>query len=578
MKTYGTLELRGSMWVATVPPHIAQRLKRVFGRIGRTTIGPIELKVTDEVCSELEWFMARYPLKVAPAARKVLEKRAKQYSKDQDDFDRLLTGRIDVRKFDLALPPREYQRLGADLGLRTRGLLIADDAGLGKTVTSICALAEPSTLPALIVTLAHLPQQWVEEIARFAPSLKTHILKKATPYDVRQAAAKRRKNPKQLELGEPEFPHVLIANYHKLAGWADSLAGVVKTVIFDEIQELRNVDSEKYRAAHRIASESTFRFGLSATPFYNYGGELFNVMEILRPGELGTRSEFGIEWGAGQIRDPKAFGLYLRERAMMLRRTRKDVARELPPISRLVQHCESDPEALRAVESAAMELARIILSKDSSWHARGEATREIDWRLRLATGIAKAPYVMALVRLLVESGEQVLLYGWHRQVYDIWLEGMKDLKPVMFTGSESPKQKRDARDAFIAGRSKVLIMSLRAGAGLDGLQRKCRTVVVGELDWSPGVLEQCECRIYRDQQPDPVNVYYPVAADGSDPVLSDVLGLKRGQIEGVRDPEADLIERLDPRAEAGIRQLAERYLARAGTAPAQASLQEASAP
>ena len=83
---------------------------------------------------------------------------------------------------------------------------------------------------------------------------------------------------------------------------------------------------------------------------------------------------------------------------------------------------------------------------------------------------------------------------------------------------------------FVDGDCNLLIISLRAGAGLDGLQEKCNIVVFGELDWSPSVHEQCFGRVYRDGQSLPVSAYFMIAEDGSDPIISSVLGVKRGQI------------------------------------------------
>ncbi len=185
--------------------------------------------------------------------------------------------------------------------------------------------------------------------------------------------------------------------------------------------------------------------------------------------------------------------------------------------------------------------------------------------MRKATGLAKAPYVAEFVRLLVESGEKVVLYGWHRDVYAVWLERLEGLKPVLYTGTESANQKDEAKRKFVSGETPVIIISLRSGAGLDGLQQVCRTVVFGELDWSPGVHEQCTGRIYRDGQADPVVAYYLLSEDGSDPVIADVLGVKRQQIEGVRDATDELVERLevDPHH---VRRLAEAYLQRKGVA------------
>src|SRR5690606_9105578 len=116
------------------------------------------------------------------------------------------------------------------------------------------------------------------------------------------------------------------------------------------------------------------------------------------------------------------------------------------------------------------------------------------------------------------------------------------------------------------GDSQVLIMSLRSGAGVDGLQHVCRTVVFGELDWSPGVHEQCTGRVDRDGQASPVVAYYLTADEGSDPIVVDVLGVKRQQSEGVRNPGGPLAERADI-GEDALRRLAAEFLRSKGVAP-----------
>jgi hypothetical protein len=371
------------------------------------------------------------------------------------------------------------------------------------------------------------------------------------------------------------FPDVLLINYHKLSGWADSLAGVVKHVVFDECQELRRSGSNKFAAAQAVAHACEFRMGLSATPIYNYGGEIFNVLDTLHPNKLGSRAEFLREWCGGinspyfnddtaKIKDPRAFGAYVEEEGLMIRRTRAQVRRELPAVTKIVQPIDADTAALDRVGKVAAELARVILSRNEAFRGqKWRAAEEFSNAVRQATGIAKAPFVADFVRLLVESGEQVLLYGWHREVYSIWLDRLKDLSPVLFTGSESPNQKAETVRRFSSGEAKVLCMSLRAGAGVDGLQNVCRTVVKGELDWSPGVHEQCEGRVYRDGQPDPVMVYYLVSEFGSDPTMIDVLGVKRQQIYGIRDPRASVVEQYQ-RDEDHVKRLAESYLHQRG--------------
>jgi len=564
MRTYGTMRfvLETGLWMVDTEPHVAMRIKRLLDRVSKNgTPGHLLIRATDETARDLLWISERYPMEISEGDRRRMEMSAGAFDQHVNLIQELLLGKIEPRPFTLAIPLRDYQRIAAEAFLQTKGLLLADDIGLGKTASAIAALTEPTTRPALVVTLTHLTTQWAREITKFAPGLSVHIIKKGKPYPVGAAGG--------------SFPDVLIMNYHKLAGWSSNLAGQMRTVIFDEVQELRTGwGSQKYDGARKVADAAIYRIALSATPVYNYGGEFFNVMEAIRPGALGDLEEFNREWclhrygerpSQARVRDPVSFGTYVREVGLMIRRTRAEVRRELPEVMVIPQHVDADPKALDRVSVEVAELARLILRPETEWTDRGQAARDLDWKLRQATGIGKAPYVAAFVRLLVDSGEQVLLYGWHRECYAVWMDLLKDLSPVMFTGSESPTQKDAARDAFVEGRAKVLVMSLRAGQGIDGLQAACRTVVFGELDWSPGVHNQCAGRIHRDGQKDPVSVYYLVSDSGSDPVVSDVLGIKRMQIEGLCDPTAPRVEAVTTK-DGAIKKLAADYLGRRGQA------------
>ena len=153
-----------------------------------------------------------------------------------------------------------------------------------------------------------------------------------------------------------------------------------------------------------------------------------------------------------------------------------------------LQWIDADESALNTVSDSCAELARLILSDipEAQRGSKMQASEEFSNRLRQATGIAKAPYVAEFVRLLLESGEKVVLYGWHRAVYWIWMDKLSEFKPALYTGSESVPQKEEAKRRFLSDETNLIIISLRSGAGLDGLQHACRIVVFGELDWSPG--------------------------------------------------------------------------------------------
>jgi len=86
------------------------------------------------------------------------------------------------------------------------------------------------------------------------------------------------------------------------------------------------------------------------------------------------------------------------------------------------------------------------------------------------------------------------------------------------------------------GNPKPMFMSLRSGAGLDGIQQHCSVVVIGELDWSPGVHQQFIWRVDREGQLHPVSVFFLVTEDGSDPPMMELNGLKASEASQIMDP------------------------------------------
>lgn len=576
MKTYGTITWFKGAWMIKAEPHVAILLRRTMPRLNRAA-NFIGVADTLETSRHLEWFMSRYPLDFidngdqekplsGKAAEGRLSERARQHRDGESLVEKLIKGVQPAMDFRLALPARNYQKLGGTLWLNTPGVLLAFDLGTGKTATAICGLTEARARPALVVTLTHLPGQWESEIRKFAPRLTTHILQGTRPYDITKRCG-------------GKFPDVTLTSYSKLDGWSEVLSsGIYKGLWFDEVQELRNgVDTNKGKAASMIARKATYRGALSGTPIFNMGGEIHSVIEMVRPGALGTKAEFTREWCTGdaekpgrlKIKDPKAMGAYLLDSGLMVRKTRQEVGREIPKMTRVPHHIDCDDYELKKVESKALALAEIILSKSAQ--ARGatfQASQELNNLVRQATGIGKAKFVAEFVRMIAENDERVVVFCWHRDVYNILWEMLSDdrlgdLKPSMYTGSESPKQKEEAKQRFCGGDSRVLLMSLRSGAGLDGLQHHCRIGVFAELDWSPAVTEQCEGRIARDGQPDPTLFYYLLSTGGSDPIISDLLGVKRGQSEGIRDPKGAFEHGLDAEGQ-NVRRLAQQYLLRHG--------------
>ncbi|WP_016894288.1 SNF2-related protein [Mycobacteroides abscessus] len=563
----GELSLRfGRQWHVRAEPDVMIRLKRIFPRVNPTGSGGILLKATPEIARDLEWVLERWPLKVRESHLDVLRSAADEHRRAEAIVQEVLEGRVALAPtagwLGSSLPLRDYQVQGRDLVRAAGSTLIVDELGLGKTATALSLLEDPDARPALAVTLTALPGQWLRELRKFYPDLAGLNIRTGKPH--------------ALDI-DGQMPDLVVISYSKLAKWQHHLEGIFKTVIFDEIQELRHSDSLKYAAAQTIAASAKYKTGLSATPIYNYGGEMYSIINLLKPDALGTPGEFGREWcgttyGLGpktSIQDPAALRQHLMSQGLFLRRTRADVGIELPPIEIIEQEVPSDQEVLRKLEGDAIEMARLLLEQSASPQQRWHAAGEFDWQMRQITGISKAPFVADFVKLLLESQQRVVLFGWHRAVYGIWMERLAEYGPRLYTGTESPKVKDEAVQAFIKGESRVLIMSLRSGAGLDGLQDVASTCVFGELDWSPGVHKQAIGRLGRPGQRNSTLVYFCTTNDGADPVMMETLDIKAMQADLLIEPEQG--RELEPVANNGNRiqllaqSVLDRHQSRRGT-------------
>jgi hypothetical protein len=431
-----------------------------------------------------------------------------------------------------------------------RSLYITD--GYIVTHNSVCAfamLSDPRALPAVYVTMTHLPGQVRDMLARFAPALRVHVVKIGTPYDIT-------KKPRSRKGEKLPMPDVIVISWSKLGGWAETLAKILDgkgSVIYDEAHELRHPTTARYAAARHLAAHATYKLAMTATPVFGVGSQIYHVISAIKPDALGTWEEFVREWceadGSDKpvVKDPDALGAYLRRTGLMLRRTRAEVGRELPPLQRVIQPVEYDERPLAEAMNFATNLASTVL-RYGDGITKMKAAGELDWRLRMATGLAKARAAIEFIRLLLESGERVLVGLWHREMYDLFMKGLAEWKPAMYSGSESTVQKRDSQRRFCdptaPDQTPVLLMSNRSGAGLDGIQYSgCSVVVIVELDWAWSAMLQFEGRVHRDGQPNPVMAYYLMTNSGSDPVIAEVLGLKRAQLEALNDPYAPRVEK-----------------------------------
>lgn len=545
MKTYGNLSLdreRREWQLTDLEPHVTIAFKRLFPRVP-TTATVIRLSDADDVRADLDWFMHRFPLAHAEhdALREALDRIAATIA----ERDRILLPDWTppaTMAFRPGYQPYLYQSQAAQIALRNPGLLLGDDVGLGKTISAIAACTMGAPQPAAVVVQAHLADQWAARIEEFT-TLRAHVIKGTTPYGLPPA-------------------DIYIFRYSNVAGWVSIIAkDTFKTVIFDEMQELRHGrGTNKGNACYSAARRAQLRMGLTATPIYNYGDEIFNIMDFIQPDLLGKADEFAREWCSGKIvKNPDGLGSYLRDKGYFLRRSEDDetVAQSMPPANIIDWEVDYDQAAADDEATLTRMLAQTVLT--GSFVEAGRAARELDLKMRQMTGVAKARPVAAYVRMLLKDAPRVLLAGWHREVYSIWERELAEFSPVLYTGSESAAGKGRSVEAFTTGDSRVMMISLRSGVGLDGLQHHCQDVVFGELDWSPQVHYQIIGRLRRPGQRHQVSAHYLHTNGGSDPVLLETLGIKTDQSRGITQPGKDAAERFTD--DSRIKRLAAHILA-----------------
>ena len=549
--TYGTLSYnrRSKCWTIKGEPCVTELAKRLFPGCDGRGRGVARFTAHRRIIGDLNWLMLRYPLEIRESDRKRWEEsldEAREYAfRREQALSAPETAQPPEGSFSGTLLP--FQQEGLGFMLASRRCLLADEMGLGKTVQALSFLATTAAYPAILVVPPHLIRNWQREIERFLNPdgrLRVHVIKGLTSQPLPEA-------------------DIYLIHYLLLRGWKDVLpeAGF-KTAIFDEIQELRRNGTGKYSAASLLSESCENVIGLSGTPIYNQGGEIWNVVNILDFHFLGDWESFSREWCYGynraMVAKPELLGEHLRREGLMLRRLKSDVLGELAPKRRLVQEIDWDDQVYRELMKPVADQLKILRATDDP-SKRAIIEDAICQQQRQATGVAKAPFVAAFVRALLDGGEKVLLMAHHHAVMDIYRKELKTYHPGFITGRETDAQKDAASAAFMSGKTDLLCISLRSASGLNLQRATC--VVFGELDWSPAVHSQAEDRAHRIGQKDSLLCYYLVSPRGSDRDMQDALGLKVSQfvsLMGDAQPDGDEAFLRQSEARDRIRRLVER--------------------
>ena len=455
---------------------------------------------------------------------------------------------------------RPYQSEGVAFLQRLRvagfGGVLADEMGLGKTLQTIAHVWIEKTegrldAPVLVVGPTTLVGNWSREIARFAPALRVVVIHGPDRHAHWVDAAK-------ADIVVTTYP-VVVRDEERFAQLRFS------TVVLDEAQTIKNARSQARRAVGRIASEH--RVCLTGTPVENHLGELWSIFDWLAPGLLGDQLAFRRFWrqpieDRGDVE--RLAALRQTVAPYVLRRLKRDVARELPPKTELSIPVELGGrqrdlyEAIRVAAHA--DVRRAIRAKGLA----GSAVMILDALTKLrqvccdprlvamdaARSVSESAKLDAFLRLVGEQlagGHRVLVFSQFASMLALVAEALhaRGVSHLLLTGATRDRQR--VVDAFEEGRADVFLISLKAGG--TGLNlTSADTVVHYDPWWNPAAQAQATDRAYRIGQRRPVFVHSLYVAGSVEERVIALQEKKRFlsmSILGDASPPASLIDERD---------------------------------
>jgi SNF2 family DNA or RNA helicase len=497
-----------------------------------------------ENIQQLQWINDRYPMEILSKSawrRKAL----KTYG--------LKVKPKKIEKLSKANPSKQFrgkllnfQKEGLDFLLKSSGnALLADEMGLGKTVQTLAYLAtEKQAMPTLVIAPLVTLRNWQREVGKFMKKKSRNG--RLIENEVSSSVVIRTGKSQELE----KFDFYII-NYELLEKRLPDLSKLdLRTIICDEVQNLRSKTTKKYSAVKKLAALPSvkYRIGLSGTPIYNRGSEIWPIVDILRPGMLGSFKEF-CEYFCYVNDKGKAIVLEnkresLREelcKHVMLRRKKSDVLKELKDKVRYKEIIDSDStyynkelEKIWAKLKEEQKAAETEFDKSASFHRAIQSERQ-------AAGVAKLPHVINFVKNIMEIDESVVVFCHHRSIHDLLHKNLSEYNPASIIGGQSDNERQLQIDMFQDGKTKLMIAGLRAGnVGINLTQAKY--VIFAELDWSPAIHRQAEDRLHRIGQKNTVFAYYLIGNGTLDDHVAKILVDKSYEIDTIMDEVSESFE------------------------------------
>ncbi len=457
------------------------------------------------------------------------------------------------KSFVGALRPYQREGLGWMQALRRLGLggVLADDMGLGKTVQVLALLAglrRPGRKrkPSLVVAPRSLVFNWQAEAARFAPKLS--VLDHSGPG--------RAKRPDALTAHD-----LVLTTYGTLRRDAAMLRAIpFDVVVLDEAQAIKNAKSDTAKAVRLIQGDQ--RLALSGTPIENHLGELWSLFEFLNPGLLGSGAAFA-RIARAATTDAEGESLRLISAAVrpfVLRRTKRQVAPDLPERIEQTISCELEPKQ-RKLYDELREHYRMGLASRGDEFDRGELSfwvleallrlRQaachpalVDPRFRSAPS-AKLDALLPAIEEVASEGHAALVFSQFVEFLTLVRERL-DAAGITYCyldGSTPARERQRQVAMFQEGDKPLFLISLKAG-GLGLNLTRAEYVFLLDPWWNPAVEAQAIDRAHRIGQSNTVIASRLVARDTVEERILELQARKRHVADAILSSDGSVIGKL----------------------------------
>ncbi|MFP4163494.1 MAG: SNF2-related protein [Chitinispirillaceae bacterium] len=430
------------------------------------------------------------------------------------------------------------------------GGCLADDMGLGKTVQTIALLLNEKKLdedrPSLVVVPTSLIFNWQREIEKFAPELSVLVFH-----------GQGRARYKEIM----HMSDVVISSYGTVMRDVEFLkAKRFHYIILDEAQAIKNPASQVSRSIRQL--QSNHKLALSGTPIENGLSELWSMFSFLNPGMLGSFRTFAknfIKPIERDLSDNTSAVLRKLIFPFILRRTKQQVAKDLPPKNEMVLYAEMLPKQKTLYEITRDTYRGKIIDAIDKEGVEGSRMQILEGLLRLRQICCHPAMVdetfagdSGKFRLLEQSLVDIVSEGHRVLVFSQFVKALElvrgriaqqGIQSEMLTGGT--RDRGAVVDRFQNKRSApVFLISLKAGG--TGLNLTSADYVI-HLDpwWNPSAENQASDRAYRIGQTRTVFVYKVITKDSIEERVLALQDQKKQLVQSVIQTESSFFKQLN---------------------------------